>query len=56
MQPETQSIARWHLAPAVPNSGDIALVALREIQRVTFDKRARLIADGALDRIDRGGV
>jgi hypothetical protein len=30
----------WHLAPAVPNSGDIALVALRRIQEVTFDKRA----------------
>jgi hypothetical protein len=31
-------------------------VALRRIQEVTFDKRARLIADAALAKIERGGV
>jgi hypothetical protein len=46
----------WHLAPAVPNSGDIAMRALQRIQEVTFDKRARLIADAALAKIERGGV
>lgn len=38
-----------------PNADDIAVTALREIQRVTFDKRVRLIADAALALIERGG-
>jgi hypothetical protein len=46
----------WNFVAAVPTSGDIAMRALQRIQEVTFDKRARLIADAALAKIERGGV